>query len=70
MKHPINILSTRPVEQQLIQEAVENGITIDCISFIETIVSVNKAKKERIQAIAQKENTIVFTSMNAAEAIV
>ena len=70
MNHPINILSTRPIDNLLIQDAKSKGIIIDCISFIETTVSINQEKKELIQAIAEKNNTIVFTSMNAAEAII
>ncbi len=70
MNYPIKILSTRPVDNLLIEEADEKGIVIDCISFIETSVSINQDKKKQIQTIAQKESTIVFTSMNAAEAII
>lgn len=70
MKHSINILSTRPLNTLLIQEADAKGLLIDCISFIETTVSINHEKKEQIQAIAKQESTIVFTSMNAAEAII
>jgi len=70
LNHPINILSTRPIDNLLIKDAKSKGIIIDCISFIETTVSINQEKKELIQAIAEKNNTIVFTSMNAAEAII
>ena len=67
---PISILSTRPLDAVLLQEAASNNILIDCLSFIETTVSINQEMKEQIQAIAQKESTIVFTSMNADEAII
>ena len=67
---PINILSTRPIDAFLLQEAAEYNVWIDCLSFIETTVSINQDKKERIKALAETNTTIVFTSMNAAEAII
>ncbi len=70
MNHSINILSTRPIDTLLIEEAASKDISIDCISFIDTTVSINQSKKESIQALAETKNTIVFTSMNAAEAII
>ncbi len=70
MNHSINILSTRPIDTLLIEEAASKDISIDCISFIDTTVSINQDKKERIKAISKTNNTIVFTSMNAAEAII
>ena len=66
----INILSTRPLNAELLQEAAAKNVWIECLPFIETTVSINQEKKERIKALAENENTIVFTSMNAAEAII
>ena len=68
--NPINILSTRPIDALLLQEAATNNVWIECIPFIETTVSINQNKKERIKALADTNNTIIFTSMNAAEAII
>ena len=70
MDNPINILSTRPVDAILLQEAAEQNVWIECLSFIDTTVCINQNKKERIKALAETKNTIVFTSMNAAEAII
>ena len=67
---PINILSTRPLDAQLLQEAAAKNVWIECLPFIETNVSINQNKKERIKTLAETNNTIVFTSMNAAEAII
>jgi uroporphyrinogen-III synthase len=67
---PINILSTRPIDAFLLQEAATHNVWIECIPFIETTASINQDKKERIKALAETKNTIVFTSMNAAEAII
>ena len=70
MNHSINILSTRPADAILLQEAAKQNVWIECLSFIDTTVSINQDKKERIKALAETKNTIVFTSMNAAEAII
>ena len=67
---PINILSTRPIDALLLQEAAAHNIWIECQPFIETTFSINQDKKERIKALAKQNHTIVFTSMNAAEAII
>jgi len=66
----INILSTRPLDAELLQEAAGENVWIECLPFIETNVSINQEKKERIKVLAETNNTIVFTSMNAAEAII
>ncbi len=70
MERPINILSTRPVDTILLQEAATHNIYIECLSFIDTSVAINLDKKERIKALAETPQTIIFTSMNAAEAII
>ena len=70
MERPINILSTRPVDAILLQEAAAHNIYIECLSFIDTTVAINLDKKERIKALAETPQAIVFTSMNAAEAII
>ena len=70
MERPINILSTRPVDAILLQEAAAHNIYIECLSFIDTSVAINLDKKERIKALGETHQTIVFTSMNAAEAII
>jgi len=70
LDRPINILSTRPIDTLLIEEAASKNISIDCISFIDTSISINLDKKERIKSLAETPQSIVFTSMNAAEAII
>ena len=65
---PFYILSTRPLPQQLIQDATAKNIEVDCISFIET-----KPLHDDFIFLATEKygshNTVVFTSMNAIEAI-
>ena len=66
----INILSTRPLDEALVAEAKNKGIIIDEVSFIETepIQSI-EVQQEVEQALLQL-TTVVFTSMNAVEAVV
>jgi uroporphyrinogen-III synthase len=66
----ITILSTRPLAQAVIEEAEEQSIQIDTASFIETKNTIDKIVGDRIMQLASKEVAVVFTSMNAAEAVI
>jgi uroporphyrinogen-III synthase len=66
----IQILSTRPVDQSLIQSAEACGIDIEIISFIETEPISEETITNKIEALASEKITTVFTSMNAVEAVV
>jgi len=66
----INILSTRPLESSILQEAQDNGINISCKSFIETKNIVDDLVEKEITELAKLKHTIVFTSMNAVEAVI
>jgi uroporphyrinogen-III synthase len=68
-RNNLNILSTRPLDAHLINEAAEKGVAIDCISFIETQPSVSEDVQLLLAGLAQQQLTAVFTSMNAVEAI-
>jgi uroporphyrinogen-III synthase len=63
------ILSTRPVNAFLIKEAKQQGIAIDIIEFIRTEPIINAKLKKQINELANQSLTIVFTSMNAVEAV-
>lgn len=65
----LNILSTRPLKEQLLKQAAELNINIDCKSFIKTTPVLNQYIKNLIFSIASKNITAVFTSMNAVEAV-
>jgi uroporphyrinogen-III synthase len=69
MQNRIQILSTRPLHETLLQEAKQVGIDIDELPFIKTtpIQSIS-IKKEIDEAILQSITTI-FTSMNAVEVV-
>ncbi|MFP5041523.1 uroporphyrinogen-III synthase [Parasediminibacterium sp. JCM 36343] len=68
--NPIQILSTRPLAPQLLQEAASENVWIDCVSFIETSVNISPQVKDRIKQLAAEKTAVVFTSMNAAEAVI
>jgi len=69
MKDSIRILCTRPLDQPLVAAAKKRNIIIDELSFIETTPIEIPSTKELIKATALQPATIVFTSMNAVEAI-
>ncbi len=66
----IKILSTRPIADTLIEAACQKGIIIEILSFIDTeTIETVEVQQEIEQALLQSA-TIVFTSMNAVEAVV
>lgn len=69
-QNKIQILCTRPVNTQLIQQAALQDIFIDTLNFIETENCVDQFKHNEINALAGKDAVVVITSMNAAEAVI
>ena len=69
MTNRIQILSTRPLHETLLQEAKQAGIDIDEISFIETTPIQSPSLQSEIDEALQQSITAVFTSMNAVEAV-
>lgn len=68
-KNKVIILSTRPVGKALIQEAAMNDIIIDEISFINTEEILGTSISEKIERLSHENINVVFTSMNAVEAV-
>jgi uroporphyrinogen-III synthase len=68
-QNKIEILSTRPIAESSIN-AVAEHIRVDIISFIETTNCIDTIIEETILEAALTQATIVFTSMNAAEAVI
>lgn len=69
LENKYHILSTRPVEATSIEAAAAAGIQIDILSFIETTAITTTEVIEEIQDVANKKATVIFTSMNAVEAV-
>ncbi|MBS1607797.1 MAG: uroporphyrinogen-III synthase [Bacteroidetes bacterium] len=68
-ENKIEILCTRPVNDELIQEAFRNDIIVDVIPFIETEPIETVEVQQEIEQAYIQSATIVFTSMNAVEAV-
>jgi uroporphyrinogen-III synthase len=68
-KNKIHILCTRPVGEALLKEATQNDIFIDEISFINTKEIVNAENEKKIREFSHQSINVVFTSMNAVEAV-
>ena len=66
---PIHLLSTRPLSGRLIEQAAEEGIVLDTLSFISTTPVADEALGRRIRDLAGGPLVVVFTSMNAVEAV-
>ena len=69
LQNKISILSTRPFEKDELKHLPSNFI-VDEMAFIETKNIIDEIKEKEIISLAHQKRNIVFTSMNAAEAIV
>ncbi len=68
-QNKISILSTRPLDDLLIDQAKQSGIEVDVLSFIETEpIHSTEVQQEIVTALLQS-SAVVFTSMNAVEAV-
>src|SRR4030095_9800664 len=68
-ENKISILSTRPIDESLIKEARQLNIKIDVLSFIETEPIRSIEVQQEIENALLKSSAVVFTSMNAVEAV-
>jgi len=68
-QNKIFILSTRPIDAPLINEAKHQNIEIDILSFIETVPIRSIEVQQEIENALLKSSAVVFTSMNAVEAV-
>ncbi len=63
------LLSTRPLPKAIVEEAAAKGIAIEELSFIETFPVLDEVIINQIKTVAAQEAVVVFTSMNAVEAV-
>ena len=68
-EYKTRILSTRPLEAALLEQAASRGILIDTLSFIATEALADEALQQRIRDLSRQPLVAVFTSMNAVEAV-
>ena len=65
----IHLLSTRMLDDTLVNRAAESNLIVECITFIETKHLESEALQQQLQALANESLTAVFTSMNAVNAV-
>ena len=68
-ENKVQILCTRPVAEELVEEAGKNNINVDVISFIETEPIDSIEVQQEIEQAYLLSAAVVFTSMNAVEAV-
>ena len=59
-KNKLNILSTRPLRNDIIEQAANQNVIIDCLSFIETERIKTPGLKEKILHLFSKKNHRCF----------
>ncbi|MDE3184233.1 MAG: uroporphyrinogen-III synthase [Bacteroidota bacterium] len=69
VNNKIYILSTRPVGETARAKALQHDIIIEEKSFIETQETVDTYKAKKIKELLHQNLQVVFTSMNAVEAV-
>ena len=68
-ENKIHILATRQLSAQLIDEITEADLLIDVVPFIDTIPIQTIEVQQEIEQAYLLSTTVVFTSMNAVEAV-
>lgn len=66
----VRILTTRPLDEALVNKALQHQIIIDSISFIQTQDITDVSLSGKIKNLVTKPITVVFTSVNGAEAVI
>jgi len=69
-QNSISILSTRPLDELLISKAVHKSIFIESATFIETEPVTANDIIQQVKALGAQNICAVFTSMNAADAVI
>jgi uroporphyrinogen-III synthase len=68
-QNKITILSTRIIDHSLISEAASQNILVDAIPFIKTEPTSSIETQQEIEHLATIQAIIVFTSVNAVQAV-
>ncbi|WP_121352567.1 uroporphyrinogen-III synthase [Flavisolibacter nicotianae] len=63
------LLSTRPLPKAVVEAGARSHVIIDEFSFIDTAPVQDEELFQKIKALAAEEHVVVFTSMNAVEAV-
>lgn len=68
-ENKIGILSTRELSPELLQKTALQNINVEAYAFIEIIPNVSQETTALIQSLAKQQLTVIFTSVNAVNAI-
>lgn len=63
------LLSTRPLPKAIHEEGAKKNVIVEELSFIATKAIKDETLNEKIKTLSTKQHTVVFTSMNAVEAV-
>jgi uroporphyrinogen-III synthase len=63
------LLSTRPLPKLVIEEGAKKNVIIEELSFIATTPIADDELFQKIKTLSAEQHTVVFTSMNAVEAV-
>lgn len=64
------ILSTRPLNDALVQKAAENNLVVETMSLIETQPVTDEALRAKIISLASQSVPVAITSINAAKSVI
>lgn len=67
--HKKYLLSTRPLPKTVVEEGAKSHVIIDELSFIDTAPVQEEELFQKMKTLAAEEHVVVFTSMNAVEAV-
>ncbi|MEI8278378.1 MAG: uroporphyrinogen-III synthase [Bacteroidota bacterium] len=65
----IQILSTKVINEQLIQKAAQNNLSIDVVPFISTEAIAEEEMQANIAAVYEPQQYVIFTSVNAVQSV-
>ena len=68
-QNKIEILSTAPLDNALVNSAAQNDVIIDVLPFIKIEKIINAEIKKKITNLLQQKITAVFTSVNAVDSV-
>ena len=69
MSQPFALLSTRPLDAASVAALQQAGVSVDVVECIHTSAVQDAALTKQVLALAAQQRLVIFTSMNAVEAV-
>lgn len=69
MSRPFTLLSTRPLDSASVAALQQAGVSVDVVECIHTSAVQDAALTNQVRALAAQQRLVIFTSMNAVEAL-